>query len=145
MCLGIPGRVVGIEPAVDLARVDVAGVVREINIMLLDDRPAVGEYILIHSGFALERMTAEQAQDALAVFDDGSMTGRPEWSGSMTATATELTRRTHPVRALRVPAEPPRLLRTRRLAELLRVRRERRRRRRTAITSNAVRRCLALS
>jgi hydrogenase expression/formation protein HypC len=78
MCLGIPGLVVGVEPGGDLARVDVAGVVREINIMLLDDPPTAGEYLLIHSGFALARMSAAQARDALAVFDDGSMTGWPE-------------------------------------------------------------------
>ncbi|MGI8870418.1 MAG: HypC/HybG/HupF family hydrogenase formation chaperone [Mycobacteriales bacterium] len=78
MCLGIPGRVVATEPGNDLAGVDVAGVVRQINVALLDEPPGIGDYILIHSGFALERMTAEQARAALQVFRDGSMTGRPE-------------------------------------------------------------------
>lgn len=75
MCLGIPGRIVVIEPGNDLAQVDVAGVVREINVCLLDGALSPGDHILIHSGFALERMTAEQAADALTVFADGSMTG----------------------------------------------------------------------
>jgi hydrogenase expression/formation protein HypC len=74
MCLGIPGRIVSVEPGNDLALVDVAGVVREINLALLDGPFLPGEYILIHSGFALERMSAEQAADALAVFEDGDMT-----------------------------------------------------------------------
>jgi hydrogenase expression/formation protein HypC len=74
MCLGIPGRIVAVEPGNDLAQVDVAGVVREINLALLDGPFVPGEYILIHSGFALERMTAEQAHDALTVFEDGDMT-----------------------------------------------------------------------
>ena len=78
MCLGLPGQVVGIEPGGELARVDVAGIVRLINLGLLDEPLEVGEYVLIHSGFVLERMTAEQARDALQVFRDGSMTGRPE-------------------------------------------------------------------
>lgn len=74
MCLGIPGRIVEVRPGSDLAGVDVAGVVRDINLALLDGPFAAGEHILIHSGFALERMTPEQARDALAVFgpDDPS-------------------------------------------------------------------------
>ena len=80
MCLGIPGRIVEVEVGNDLAKVDVAGVVRDINLALLDGPFHPGEYILIHSGFALERMTPEQARDALAVFDDGDMTSSmPPW------------------------------------------------------------------
>ncbi|HZZ97244.1 MAG TPA: HypC/HybG/HupF family hydrogenase formation chaperone [Jatrophihabitantaceae bacterium] len=75
MCLGIPGRLVEIEDGNDLAQVDVAGVVREINLALLDGPWVPGDYILIHSGFALERMTAEEARDALNVFADGDLTG----------------------------------------------------------------------
>jgi hydrogenase expression/formation protein HypC len=74
MCLGIPGRIVAVELGSDLAQVDVAGVVRDINLALLDGPFVPGEYILIHSGFALERMTPEQAHDALTVFEDGDMT-----------------------------------------------------------------------
>lgn len=69
MCLGMPGRVVSIEPGGDIARVDVGGVLRDVNVgFLLDEPPAVGEYVLIHTGFALERMTAEQAQEVLDAF-----------------------------------------------------------------------------
>lgn len=68
MCLGISGRVVTAATDTDLAQVDVAGVVRDVNVALLDTPPQPGEFILIHSGFALERMTPEEAQDALAVF-----------------------------------------------------------------------------
>lgn len=76
MCLGIPGRIVEMldEPN-SIASVDVAGVVREINLALLDGPWAPGDHILIHSGFALERMTADEAADALAVFADGELTG----------------------------------------------------------------------
>jgi len=68
MCLGIPGRVVEQSPDhPDLARVDVEGVVRDINMALLDDDPPkAGEWILIHLGFALQRMTEAEAADALA-------------------------------------------------------------------------------
>ncbi|MGH8962778.1 MAG: HypC/HybG/HupF family hydrogenase formation chaperone [Jatrophihabitantaceae bacterium] len=77
MCLGIPGRLVEIAPRSDLARVDVAGVIREINLALLDGPWAPGDYVLIHSGFALERMSSDEARDALAVFDEGDMTASP--------------------------------------------------------------------
>ena len=75
MCLGIPGRIVELLDGGDVALVDVAGVAREINLGLLDGPFRPDDYILIHSGFALERMTAEDARDALAVFADGDMTG----------------------------------------------------------------------
>lgn len=68
MCLGIPGRVVAVREGSDLADVEVAGVVRAINVALLEDGVRPGEHILIHSGFALERMTADEAQDAVAFF-----------------------------------------------------------------------------
>jgi len=71
MCLGIPGRVVAASADSDLAQVDVVGVVRDINIGLLDGPLAPGDFILIHSGFALERMTPDEARDALSLFDGG--------------------------------------------------------------------------
>jgi len=74
MCLGIPGRIVEVLDGGDVALVDVAGVVREINLGILDGPFEAGEHILIHSGFALERMTEQEAQEALNVFRDGSMT-----------------------------------------------------------------------
>lgn len=70
MCLGIPGRVVEVSPGSDVARVDVAGVVRDINLEFLDGPFVPGDFILIHSGFALERMSADEAKDALDVFAD---------------------------------------------------------------------------
>ena len=74
MCLGIPGRIVELLDGGEVALVDVVGVVREINLALLDGPFHPDDYILIHSGFALERMTAEEARDALTVFDDGDWT-----------------------------------------------------------------------
>jgi hydrogenase expression/formation protein HypC len=66
MCLGIPGRILEIpadQP--DLGRVDVEGVIREINLVLLaDDPPAPGDWVLIHLGFALNRMTEDEVAEA---------------------------------------------------------------------------------
>jgi hydrogenase expression/formation protein HypC len=69
MCLGIPGRVVASSADSDLAQVDVVGVIRDINVGLLEEPLAPGDFILIHSGFALERMTPEEASNALSLFE----------------------------------------------------------------------------
>lgn len=76
MCLGLPGRVVSIAPGSGLARVDVAGVIRDIDLGLLGGPFAPGDFILVHSGFALERMSPDEARDALDVFGDTSAPAR---------------------------------------------------------------------
>jgi len=67
MCLGIPGEVIEIIPdQPDLARVDVSGVKRAINIGLLaDDPPVPGDWILIHVGFALSKIDEQEAKAAM--------------------------------------------------------------------------------
>ena len=67
MCLGIPARITdGATGHPDLATVDMGGVTRVVNIGLLDEPPRPGDWILVHMGFALSTMTAEEAADALA-------------------------------------------------------------------------------
>ncbi len=67
MCLGIPGEVVEVvSDRPDLARVDVSGVRRAINIGLLegeDLRP--GDWVLIHVGFAMSKIDEHEAKAAL--------------------------------------------------------------------------------
>jgi len=67
MCLGIPGEVVEFLPGQpDLARVDVSGVRRVINVGLLADEPlTTGDWVLIHVGFALSRIDEQEAAAAL--------------------------------------------------------------------------------
>ena len=66
MCLGIPAQLVAGETGhPDLALVDMGGVSRAINVGLLDDRPGPGDWVLVHMGFALQTMTAQEARDAL--------------------------------------------------------------------------------
>ena len=68
MCLGIPGRIVELPDEHEhLAGVDVAGVRRVVNVGLLTDEVLeVGDWILIHVGFALSSITKEEAAMALA-------------------------------------------------------------------------------
>jgi hydrogenase expression/formation protein HypC len=67
MCLGIPGEIVElVADQPDLAKVDVSGVRRMINIGLLaDDPPVPGEWVLIHVGFALSKIDEDEAAAAL--------------------------------------------------------------------------------
>ena len=67
MCLGIPGEVIEFLPEQpDLARVDVSGVRRVINVGLLSDEPPKpGEWVLIHVGFALSKIDEAEAAAAL--------------------------------------------------------------------------------
>jgi hydrogenase expression/formation protein HypC len=67
MCLGIPGEVVELlDSDRHLAKVDVAGVRRNINIDLLEDESVVpGDWVLIHVGFAMAKIDEEEAQRAL--------------------------------------------------------------------------------
>jgi hydrogenase expression/formation protein HypC len=67
VCLGIPGEVVDLlTEHQDLAKVDVNGVRRTINIGLLQDEDVrVGDWVLIHVGFALSKIDEEEARSAL--------------------------------------------------------------------------------
>ncbi len=73
MCLGIPGQIVEVtDPAADLAIVNVAGVRREINISFIvaDGCPAsstIGEWVLVHVGFAMSRIDEAEAARTLAL------------------------------------------------------------------------------
>jgi hydrogenase assembly chaperone HypC/HupF len=67
MCLGIPGRVVGMVPGYgdQLALVEVEGAARRVNIGLLDEPPPPGQWVLIHMGFAVELTDAAGAETAM--------------------------------------------------------------------------------
>jgi hydrogenase expression/formation protein HypC len=73
MCLGIPGRIVTIDDAGrKLATVDVAGVRRQVNIAcIVDDahpvEARVGDWVLVHVGFAMSRIDEERAAETLAI------------------------------------------------------------------------------
>src|SRR5580698_7472531 len=67
MCLAIPGRIVEISPDnKDSALVDVVGVRRKIDLGLLqDDKPAPGDWVLIHVGFAMSKISQQDAADQM--------------------------------------------------------------------------------
>ena len=66
MCLAIPGQIVTLsDDHPDLATVEVSKVRRTINIDLLEEPPVPGEWVLIHVGFAMNRISAERAAEQL--------------------------------------------------------------------------------
>ena len=67
MCLGIPGEVVElVDSNRHLAKVDVAGVRRNINILLLEEEGvSPGDWVLIHVGFAMAKIDEAEAQESL--------------------------------------------------------------------------------
>jgi hydrogenase expression/formation protein HypC len=77
MCLAIPGKIIEILPGlVQLGTVEVAGVRRKVDLGLLqDDPPAVGEWVLIHVGFAMAKISQ---QDAIEQMEMLRMLGESE-------------------------------------------------------------------
>jgi len=70
MCLGVPGRVVSIDPEDELrARVDFWGVEREVRLDVVDQPVAPGDYVLNHVGFAIRRIPEEEIEETLALYD----------------------------------------------------------------------------
>ena len=63
MCLGIPGQLVEfVEPGHHIAKVDVSGVRRNVNVGLLAGEVDVGDWVLIHVGFAMSKIDEEEAR-----------------------------------------------------------------------------------
>ncbi len=72
MCLAIPAQVVELREG-DNAVVDLAGVRKDISLALVDD-VAVGDFVIVHVGFALNKIDPEEAAQTLALFAE---LGRP--------------------------------------------------------------------
>ena len=64
MCLAVPAKVLKING--DLAKVDFGGIVREVNIMLVNAK--VGDYVLVHAGYAIQVLDERKAEETLAIW-----------------------------------------------------------------------------
>jgi hydrogenase expression/formation protein HypC len=76
MCLGIPGQIIEITDAERLlAKVDVSGVKREVNIACIvsDDHPVsacIADWVLVHVGFAMSRIDEDEANQTLKILEE---------------------------------------------------------------------------
>jgi hydrogenase expression/formation protein HypC len=70
MCLAIPAEVISIDG--DNAQVSLGGVKKDVSLALVED-VAVGDYVLIHVGYALNKISPEEAQKTLELFAEAGM------------------------------------------------------------------------
>mgnify|MGYP001105488271 CR=1 FL=1 len=73
MCLAVPVRVVEIGAA-DAAVVDLGGIRKEISLALVDD-VKVGDYVILHVGYALTKLDPDEAERTLALFAQAGLAG----------------------------------------------------------------------
>jgi hydrogenase expression/formation protein HypC len=93
MCLGVPGRVLGVDGLT--ATVDFWGIRRQVRLDVVDEPVAPGDYILNHVGFAIRRIPAEEIGETLALYETLLAEARKDdlmaadIRGEMSATAPE--------------------------------------------------------
>jgi len=67
MCLAIPARIVEIKE--NMAKVDFGeGVLRDVNVMLVE--PRIGEYVLVHAGYAIQVLDKKSAEETLQLWKE---------------------------------------------------------------------------
>jgi len=68
MCLSIPSQVIEVDEESSIAVVDMMGVKRQVHSHLMTDPLAVGDYVLIHIGFIMDKIDKEEAERNLAQY-----------------------------------------------------------------------------
>jgi len=69
MCLAIPSKIVEIND--QMAVIDVDGVRREASLLMLED-PQVGDYVIVHAGFAIQKIDEAAAQESLQLLREAA-------------------------------------------------------------------------
>jgi len=72
MCLAIPAEVISIDQDSDTAMVSLGGIKKQISLTLVDD-VNIGDYLLIHVGYALSKISPDEAQKTLELFAEAGM------------------------------------------------------------------------
>ncbi len=82
MCIAIPMQIVSFIGDSDaLAECD--GVRREVRLSLLSDEVGVGDYVMIHAGFAIARLDTAEAEETLAIMREVLAAGQPVTAGNL--------------------------------------------------------------
>jgi len=68
MCLAIPSKIIKIEDM--KATVDVYGAQRDISLIILQDEVQIGDYVIVHAGFAIQKLRADVAKETLGYFNE---------------------------------------------------------------------------
>jgi hydrogenase expression/formation protein HypC len=67
MCLGVPVKILEVKD--NYAWVEIGGIRREISIELLED-VKVGEYVIVHAGFAIQKLDEKEAEETLKILKE---------------------------------------------------------------------------
>jgi hydrogenase expression/formation protein HypC len=81
MCLAIPSMIVKIED--EMATIDVDGVTRKASLLLVEDA-RVGDYVIVHAGFAIRKVDEEAAQESLKYLREAAEFAQRNQSGEPT-------------------------------------------------------------
>jgi hydrogenase expression/formation protein HypC len=66
MCLAVPSKIIRVKNST--ATIDVYGAQRDINLLLLEDEVNIGDYVLVHAGFAIQKIQKDIAEETLGLF-----------------------------------------------------------------------------
>lgn len=69
MCLSIPSKIKSIDPEMNTCVVDTMGVERVASLDLIDEEVKIGDYVLIHIGFAMNKIDEEYALESLKLYE----------------------------------------------------------------------------
>lgn len=67
MCLAIPSRIIKIEN--DMGTVDVDGVKRDVSLLMIEE-PQIGDYVIVHAGFAIKKIDEVVAYESLQILKE---------------------------------------------------------------------------
>lgn len=73
MCLGVPARIIELDPENKWAVIDSYGVHKKINIFLIDEELNIGDYLMVHAGYAIGKLDVEEARQTLALLEKISL------------------------------------------------------------------------
>lgn len=68
MCLAIPGKIKSVDKKNNIALVDFDGIERDVNVSLVDVKK--NDYVIVHAGFAIEKLTSKDAKEVFDLLDE---------------------------------------------------------------------------
>lgn len=68
MCLAIPSKIINVDDM--MATIDVKGARTNVSLMLMPEEVQAGDYVLVHAGFAIQRVDEDAAKEALRLIDE---------------------------------------------------------------------------
>jgi len=85
MCLGIPGRIIEMadDAGLPVGTVDFGGVRREVCLSYVADEVGVGDYVVVHVGFAISKVDEEEAKRTFEVLREMSQLDELEWMADL--------------------------------------------------------------